>query len=278
MFLKKELLFFTALAFLAFAGQASAGPNANATVSIDLITDGGAGNQMDEGVHAGNVSGEGTKIAVEVFAQGVTTTLVGVQIIFEFDDTVLKFDKVENSAFGLIIPGTANMGALAPVTLPESGFLARAEFSTVVDVTGKEFSLGIKSVTLAATADQADQDTITPEMMAMMSTINFNVAPKLQTATPVVPVPPGGMGMATVMAVNFPADATITFDVQGMMLDNIMHAQEGATLTLTASGPAQAVVTASDGMATTEPLTIVFCRGAASRIGCRCGHGHEYDG
>ncbi len=258
MFLKKELLFFTALAFLAFAGQASAGPNANATVSIDLITDGGAGNQMDEGVHAGNVSGEGTKIAVEVFAQGVTTTLVGVQIIFEFDDTVLKFDKVENSAFGLIIPGTANMGALAPVTLPESGFLARAEFSTVVDVTGKEFSLGIKSVTLAATADQADQDTITPEMMAMMSTINFNVAPKLQTATPVVPVPPGGTGMATVMAVNFPADATITFDVQGMMLDNIMHAQEGATLTLTASGPAQAVVTASDGMATTEPLTIVF--------------------
>ena len=42
------------------------------------------------------------------------------------------------------------------------------------------------------------------------------------------------------------------------MLDNIMHAADGATLTLTASGPATAVVTASDGMATTAPLTIVF--------------------
>ena len=80
MFLKRGLLFFTALAFLAFVGQASAGPNANATVTIDLIADGGAGNQMDEGVHSGNVSGEGTKIVVEVFAKGVTTSLVGVKI------------------------------------------------------------------------------------------------------------------------------------------------------------------------------------------------------
>ena len=258
MFLKRGLLFFSALAFLAFAGQASAGPNANATVSIDLITDGGAGNQMDDGVHAGNVAGQGTKIAVEVFAQGVTTALVGVKIEFDFKSEELKLDKVENSAFLFAIPEATgvNFAATAPVSLPESGFLGRAEFSTVADVTGKEFYLGIKAVTLAESA--ASSDVIAPEMMAMMSTINFNVAPRLQTATPVVPVPPGGMGKAVVMAVNFPADATITFDVQGEMIEMVQSMQDGATLTLTASGPAKAVVTASDGMTTTDPITIVF--------------------
>lgn len=258
MFLKRGLLFFSALAFLAFAGQASAGPNANATVTIDLITDGGAGNQMDDGVHSGTVSGEGTKIAVEVFAKGVTTSLVGVQITFDFKAEELKLDKVENSAFLFAIPEATgvNFAATAPVTLPESGFIGRAEFSTVADVTGKEFYLGIKAVTLAESA--ASSDIIAPEMMAMMSTINFNVAPRLDASADVVPVPPGGTGMATVTAVNFAADATITFDVQGMMLDNIMSAQDGATLTVTASGPAEVTVTASDGMATTEAVTIKF--------------------
>ena len=264
MFLKRGLLFFSALAFLAFAGQASAGPNANATVTIDLITDGGAGNQMDDGVHAGTVSGEGTKIAVEVFAKGVTTSLVGVQITFDFKSEELKLDKVENSAFLFAIPEPTgvNFAATAPVTLPESGFLGRAEFSTVADVTGKEFYLGIKSVTLAESA--ASSDVIAPEMMAMMSTINFNVKPRLMTdmsmmdMSMMIPVPPGGTGSVVVTAVNFAADATITFDVQGEMIEMVQSMMDGAKLTLTASGPAKVTVTASDGMTTTDPITIEF--------------------
>ncbi len=258
MFLKRGLLFFTALAFLAFAGSASAGPNANATVTIDLVTDGGAGNQMDEGVHSGNVSGEGAKIVVEVFAKGVTTALIGVQITFDFKAEELKLDKVENSAFLFAIPEATgvNFAGTAPVTLPESGFIGRAEFSTVADLTDKEFYLGIKSVTLAESA--ASSDVIAPEMMAMMSTISFNVKPRLDASADVVPVPPGSMGSATVTAVNFAADAMITFEVQGEMLDNVMSAPDGAVLTLTASGPAKVTVTASDGMATTDPVTIEF--------------------
>ncbi len=258
MFLKRGLLFFTALAFLAFAGSASAGPNANATVTIDLVTDGGAGNQMDEGVHSGNVSGEGAKIVVEVFAKGVTTALIGVQITFDFKAEELKLDKVENSAFLFAIPEATgvNFAGTAPVALPESGFIGRAEFSTVADLTDKEFYLGIKSVTLAESA--ASSDVITPEMMAMMSTISFNVKPRLDASADVVPVPPGGMGSATVTAINFAADATIAFEVQGEMLDNVTHAQDGAVLTLTASGPAKVTVTAGDGMATTDPVTIEF--------------------
>lgn len=261
MFLKRGLLFFTALAFLAFAGQASAGPNANATVSIDLIADSGAGNMMDEGVHSGIVAGMGTKIAVEVFAQGVTTPLVGVRIEFDFKAEELKLDKVENSAFAFIIPEAtgANLAGTAPVTLPESGFLGRAEFSTVADVTDKEFSLGIKSVTLAAGATPDLQDTITPEMMAMMSTINFNVAPKLVlVGESPVKVPVGGSSDATIMAVNFPADAMITFDVKIAGEFNVEQKVDGATLTLTAAIPAVVTVTASDGMTTTGELVVEF--------------------
>ena len=258
MLIKKGLLFFTALAFLAFAGQASAGPNANATVTIDLVADGGAGNQMDEGVHSGNVSGEGAKIVVEVFAKGVTTPLIGVKIEFDFKAEELKLDKVENSAFLFAIPEATgvNFAGTAPVTLPESGFLGRAEFSTVADVTDMEFYLGIKAVTLAETA--AASDVIAPEMMAMMSTINFNVKPRLEADATVVSVPAGSTGKATITAVNFAADATITFDVQGEMIEHVMSMMDGATLTLTASGPAKAIVTASDGMTTTDPITIEF--------------------
>ena len=258
MFFKKGLLFFTALAFLAFAGRVSAGPNANATVTIDLIADGGAGNQTDDGVHSGNVSGQGTKIAVEVFAKGVTTPLIGLKIEFDFDAAVLKVDKVENSAFLFAIPEASgiNFAGTAPVTLPESGFIGRAELSTVADVTDMEFYLGIKAVTLAETASLSD--VITPEMMSMMSTINFNVKPRLEADATVVSVPAGSTAKATVTAINFAADATITFDVQGEMIEHVMSMMDGATLTLTASGPAKAIVTASDGMTTTDPITIEF--------------------
>ena len=78
------------LALLVFAGQISAGPNSNTILSLDLVPNGEAGNWIDDGITSGNVSGRGTKIAVEVFATGVTTSLVGVKIEFDFDGSVLK--------------------------------------------------------------------------------------------------------------------------------------------------------------------------------------------
>ena len=165
MFLKKRFLFSTALALLAFASQASAGPNANATLSLDLISDGGPGNQTDDGVTSGTVSGQGTKIAVEAFAKGVTIPLVGVVVIFDFDPAILTFVKAENSAFRFPVPepdstGT-NFASATPVTLPESGFLARAEFTTAIDVTDKAFILGIKMVILAQSVALIDTITTT---------------------------------------------------------------------------------------------------------------------
>ena len=165
MFFKKRLPFIIALALLTFAGQASAGPNANAMLLLDLIPDGGAGNQTDDGVTSGTVSGQGTKIAIEVFAKSVTTPLVGMVIVFDFDPAILTFGKAENSAFAFVVPepdstGT-NFASATPVTLPESGFLARAEFTTAVDVTDKTFTLGIKMVSLAQSVALIDEITTT---------------------------------------------------------------------------------------------------------------------
>lgn len=151
MFLRKGFLFFIALVLPVLMGQVSASSNVNATLSLDLIPNGGAGNQRDDGVTSGTVSSRGTKIAVEVFANGVTTPLVGLKVEFDFDASVLKFEKAENSAFLFAIPeatGT-NFASGTPVTLPASGFLVRAEFTTVVDVTGREFFIGIKRVFLS---------------------------------------------------------------------------------------------------------------------------------
>ena len=165
MFFKKGFLFVTVLALLAFAGHASAGPNANAILSLDLIPDGGAGNQTDDGATSGTISGQGTKIAIEVFTKGVTTPLVGVVVVFDFDPAILTFGKAENNAFAFVVPEPdstgANFASATPVTLPESGFIARAEFTTVVDVTDRKFTLGIKLVTLAQSVALIDEITTT---------------------------------------------------------------------------------------------------------------------
>ena len=167
----------TIFALLVFVGRAPAGPNANATLSLDLIPNGGAGNRIDDGITSGTIFGRGTKIAVEVFANGVTTPLVGVKIEFEFDASVLTFEKAENSAFLFGIPeatGT-NFAATAPVTLPESGFLARAEFTAAVDVTGREFSIGIEKVILAESASSSDEITTTDVIrLNAVSSPDFN--------------------------------------------------------------------------------------------------------
>ena len=149
------------------------GNNANAVLSLDLIADGGTGNRRDDGVTAGAVSGRGTKIAIEVFATGVSTSLRGASLRFDFDASLVSFIKAENSAFPLAIPdgsvGT-NLAATTPATLAASGFLARAEFETVADVTGREFSIGIESVTLAESSTSSD-------VLRTSSEISFNSAP-----------------------------------------------------------------------------------------------------
>ena len=151
-----------------------AGANANAVLSLDLIADGGAGNQTDDGVTTGTVSGQGTKIALEVFATGVTTSLIGYQIKFDFDVSLLAFRTAEANENFLQLADTsmdASFGWLAPVTLAPSGFLVRAEFETVVDITGRKFSIGIIRVALVG-GDNLTAPAI--DLLTTTSVISFN--------------------------------------------------------------------------------------------------------
>ena len=252
MFLKKGLLFFTALALLAFVGQASAGPNANAVVGVDIDA---SDNMMNDGNTSGTAVA-GTDVVVEIFISGLAGPIVGGVVTFDTDKLTVKSAKPATGFFALgTTANTVSFGAVP------SGTLTNDYFGTVTlsPVEGlmasSEFTVGVSVMNLAPASNPTDTDNITTAMMAPLS---FNAVPRLDASATTVPVPPGGMGTATVTAVNFPADATITFDVQGMMMDNIMHAQDGNTLTLTASGPATATVTASDGMVTTEAVSIKF--------------------
>ena len=142
-------------------------------MSLDPIAGGGTGNQRDDGVTTGTVSGQGTKIALEVFAMGVTTSLYGFQIKFDIDVSLLAFRTAEANENLKQFADTsmdASFGGIPPVTLAPSGFLVRAEFETVVDITGREFAIGIESVPLAESSASQDELTTTSE-------ISFNVTP-----------------------------------------------------------------------------------------------------
>lgn len=266
MFFKKGFLFVTALALLAFVGQATAGPNAGATLSIDLIADNGGGNGTDDGVTSGTLAGQGTNFAVEVFASGVTTSMAGFVVNFSFDSAVVTGTgaggsvAATNSAFAFTIPeatGT-NFASIAPVALSSAGFLCRAEFTTVADVTGTEFSIGITSVILSETTSSIDTITTT-------NVIAFNAKPKAAAtgaaASGPVTIPRGENATATVGVTGFAADANITYTIVSIEGSaTVTDATENGVLTLTASGSGSAVVTvtASDGTNTTDPVVIQF--------------------
>ena len=210
MFFKKGLLFFTALMLLAFVGQASAGPNANAVVAVDIDA---SDNKMNDGNTSGTAVA-GTDVVVEVFITGLTGPIVGAEVTFDTDKLTVK--SAAPTAGGIPLGMTASTVSIAflpnPVTLTND-YLATVTLSPVEGLMAStEFTVGVSVVNLAPASNPTDVDNITTAMMAPLS---FNAVPRLDTATPVVPVPPGGMGQAVVTAVNFPADATITFDVQG---------------------------------------------------------------
>ena len=251
MFLKKGLLFFTALMLLAFVGQASAGPNANAVVAVDIDA---SDNKMNDGNTSGTAVA-GTDVVVEIFITGLAGPIVGGVVTFDTDQLTVTGATPATGFFALgTTASTVSFGAVPSGTLTNDYFGTITLSPVEGLMASTEFTVGVSIMNLAGAANPTDTDNITTAMMAPLS---FNAVPRLDASATTVPVPPGGTGTATLTAVNFPADATITFDVQGMMMDNVMHAQDGATLTLTASGPAEATVTASDGMASAQ-VTVKF--------------------
>ena len=128
MFLKKGLLFTTALALLMFAGQASA------QLSLSLGEGGSA-----------TVSGSGTEIAVDVSQMGVTQSVNAIEIVFDINTDVVTL----TGAGDFIITGgnTASLLSLSSTGVPVPASVSFT-FTTASDVTDVEFSIGITSVKL----------------------------------------------------------------------------------------------------------------------------------
>ena len=177
MFLKNGLLLIIALALLAFVGQASAGPNANAVLSLDIDA---SDNKMDDSNTSGTVEGAGTDVVVEVFISGLAGPIGGGVLSFDTDLLTVKSVAL-GAGFPLGTATTANIsiGILPPANLT-NGHLATVTFTTASDVTGMEFQVGASVSNLAA-ASGGD-----PDMLTAAMPLTFNAAMPPTTTPPVM--------------------------------------------------------------------------------------------
>ena len=213
--------------FLAFTDSIFAGPNANVTISLDLIPDGGPGNQVDDGITSDTVSERGTIIAFEVFAKGVTTPLTDVIIEFGFDSSVLRYNKPfgvvksDNEAFDTISVPEHREGRIIGLSrgtssgiINSSGFLTRVEFTTVTDIKDTEFRFILKRVLLSEHGIDGNNpyDNIVPlDVIA----VTFNSS----TPTPVLNGP-GPNANATISLDLINISDLITANVAGNQIDD----------------------------------------------------------
>ena len=136
MFLKKSLLFTTALALLIFAGQAS-----SQSVSLTHVP--------GEGGTEGMAAGSGTTITVKISQTGVNdipgiSAAGALNIVLAFDMSLVSLPAVP---FGLLKIDNES-GTTLTVPAPPGGALSvppavDLTFTTVADVTDVEFSIGI---------------------------------------------------------------------------------------------------------------------------------------
>ena len=165
MFLKKSLLFTTALALLMFAGQASA------QVTLSHVTDG----------TAGTVAGNGTSFTVRispgdlatnpavVAALASVTTVAAIEIQLEYASSLslsvaLPYRLDSTNTKVTLIGGPALTGA--PLAVPE---MIDLTFTTTADVTGVEFSISITGATVSV---GSGADNMFPFPVTAMITFN----------------------------------------------------------------------------------------------------------
>jgi hypothetical protein len=264
--MKRSRTIFVWLAAVAvlFTGvNVQAQSNADAVLTVDIV--GGAdavGNGTDDGVTGGTVAGAGTTLIIELFANPMTTGIVGAEFnITGTDLSIIKYDKASaptanlDTPFGIVLPGTdskQSFGSLTGPVTPTAGFIGRVKLVTVADVTGVEFSITV-SVEIAASA--SDKRTIT-------TTLNMNAVPKVAADVSIVEIPRGGVSPPiTITASGFAAGAAITFAVAqtgGTAAISNTDAASSTVLTASGGGFATADVTATDGTTTTAAVSVTF--------------------
>ena len=161
------------------AVHVDAGQNSNAVISLDYVAS-GQGNQTDDGVISGTVSGRGTTIVVEVFAKNVSTSLSAVEILFK-SSSVLSYAGAENPRASIPV-NLSNGIALtfaSPLTPLANGdvFLAKAQFTTFVDVANSEFKIEIEKVKLVENINNFDEITSGNEIVFNRSSTTNTLNP-----------------------------------------------------------------------------------------------------
>ncbi|MXZ01127.1 S8 family serine peptidase, partial [Candidatus Poribacteria bacterium] len=126
----QKLSLITLLALWVFVGHAFA-----QSVSLTHVTDG----------TAGMVSGQGTEIVVDLSQEGMTQSVNAVQIMFEFDLSLVTLA----APAGWLQTGADTVTLLSITAAPVPASV-RFTFTTNVDVTGREFSISLKQIVLDA--------------------------------------------------------------------------------------------------------------------------------
>ena len=159
------------------------GPNANARLSLDLIPNGGAGNQRNDGVTSGTVAGAGTDVVVEVFITGLAGSIIGGE--FSIDTNRLSV-KSAAATQGLSVLGTAaktvSLGGFPPGVALPNGYLGTVTLTTTSDVTNVAF-------TVSASMTVADGTNIGETDMLTAAPLSFNTTP------PPPPSPPFSLSL-----------------------------------------------------------------------------------
>lgn len=273
MFEMKKSIWFAAAIILLFAGNAVAGSNAAAVTSLDyvgVVADGAAGNGADDAVVSGTVSGSGTVILVEVFAAGMAAGIVGAEIEFEIDTSIIKLDTATggvagSAVFPLVLPTTetkATLGAFAAGT-PANGHLATVKLITQKDVTGVEFTVGVKNIKIAVSNSDFDEP--------KTGLLTFNSQPKVKAAASAAVIPRGESASTTITASGFADGAEISWSVvtDGAAQISVLvgdtdmgkaftSTSTSITIKAMGAGAATATVTATVGDVSTTPAAVVF--------------------
>jgi hypothetical protein len=254
MFFKKSFFFALALS-LVLAGKAMAGPNATSVIGMDIDA---SGNATNGGVTSATAAGTAA-ITVELFTSPIAGPVVGADIVFDLDPTIVGVSGFAQ-ATGLFALGTTansvSIGAIPSGTLSAAGYWGAVTFTPAKDVTGLEFSVGITRYVVVDAATSGSPDTLTTTTRLV-----FNSVPKVtSSASSTVVIPRGGQGSATVTASGFAAGATVTFAQTVTGSATVTGATAGNVYTLTASGSgaASVSVTATDGTTTTAAVVVNF--------------------
>ena len=165
--MKFRICLLSIICCLLSAAHVDAGQNSNAVISLDYVAS-GQGNRIDDGVMSGTVSGRGTTIVVEVFAKNVSTSLIAVEILFK-SSSALTYVGAENPK--TFVPVNLSNGValtFANPLIPSANgdvFLAKAQFTTLVDVSNSEFKIEIEKVKLVENINNFDEITSSNEIV-----------------------------------------------------------------------------------------------------------------